>query len=81
MTTEVKFMKLFRRKNKTDEPQPEPTGCPYVRVQKGDSRSKYTFAKSEYVRWVKDGQWLDIHGNPSIDPNKTHFPFDDFKYI
>ncbi len=51
-----------------------------VRIQKGDPNSTNTGQRQDYIRWKKDGKWLDKDGNPSNDPRKTHIPINEFKF-
>ncbi|MEM7617514.1 MAG: phage minor head protein [Pseudomonadota bacterium] len=51
-----------------------------VRVQKGKPNSKYPSSQEDYVRWKKDGQYLDKNGTPTTDESKTHIPLDEFKF-
>jgi GNAT superfamily N-acetyltransferase len=49
-----------------------------VRIQRGNPNSQYPNQRGDYVRWKKNGQWLDKNGRPSIDKEKTHIPLDEF---
>ena len=51
-----------------------------VRVQKGNPEVSNPMQKRDYVRWKKNGQWLDKYGKPSINPQKTHIPLEDFNF-
>ncbi|MEM7617401.1 MAG: phage minor head protein [Pseudomonadota bacterium] len=51
-----------------------------IRVQKRNPKSDYLNSRNDYVRWKKDGRWLDKDGKPSIDEEKTHIPLDEFKF-
>ncbi|MBY0406768.1 MAG: hypothetical protein K2Q01_03690 [Rickettsiales bacterium] len=52
-----------------------------VRIQKGNPSSPYPLQREDYVRWKKDGRWLDKNGKPSTDPKQTHIPLEEFKFI
>lgn len=51
-----------------------------VRIQRGNSTSQYPNQRGDYVRWKKEGQWLDKNGKPSMDPENTHIPVDEFVF-
>ena len=51
-----------------------------VRIQRGNPTSQYPNQRGDYVRWKKEGQWLDKNGRPSMDPEKTHIPVDEFVF-
>jgi len=52
-----------------------------VRVMPGDPKSPYPNSQRPYVRWQRDGQALDGHGDPvpRTSPD-AHIPLDDFEY-
>ncbi len=49
-----------------------------VRIQKGNPNSNWENQKRDYVRWKRNGRWLDRDGKPSDDLAQTHIPFDQF---
>jgi len=49
-----------------------------IRVQKGKPNSIWKNQRRDYVRWKRNGKWLDKNGKPSDDPAETHIPFDQF---
>jgi hypothetical protein len=51
-----------------------------VRIQKGNPQSIYPNSTKTYVRWKKDGKWLDKRGNISNNKEETHIPMNDFKF-
>jgi len=56
-----------------------------IRIQKGDPNSKYPNQRGDYVRWKKDGQWLDKNGKPISGPEARkspdgHIPFEEFNF-
>ena len=51
-----------------------------VRVQKGKPEVSNPSQQKDYVRWKKDGQWLDKDGKPSTDIEKTHIPIEEFEF-
>ena len=51
-----------------------------LRIQKGSPNSRYFNQRKNYVRWKKNGQWLDKYGKPSNDPEKTHIPLNEFNF-
>jgi SPP1 gp7 family putative phage head morphogenesis protein len=60
--------------------KPGTKGNTDVRVQKGDPNRTNPLQKQDYVRWKKDGKWLDKYGKPSTDEVETHIPLDEFKF-
>ena len=62
--------------------KPGTKGSTDVRIQKGDPNSQYPNSREPYIRWKKDGKWLDKNGNPL--PNKKdprgHIPIDEFDF-
>jgi hypothetical protein len=52
-----------------------------VRVQKGKPDVSNPLQQKDYVRWKKDGKWLDKNGKISTDPEKTHIPPDEFRFL
>ena len=52
-----------------------------VRVMPGDPNSPYPNSQQPYVRHLKDGQSLDVNGNP-VPKNtpEAHIPLEDFKW-
>ena len=51
-----------------------------IRIQKGNPNSKWKNSQEDYIRWKRDGQWLDRNGKPSSDPEKTHIPIKNFRF-
>ena len=53
-----------------------------VRVMPGKPSSPYPNSRKPYVRWKKDGQYLDASGNVADrkDPASSHIPLDQFKF-
>lgn len=51
-----------------------------VRIQKGKPNSSWENQRQDYVRWQRNGRWLDKNGKPSDDPAETHIPFDQFNF-
>jgi len=48
------------------------------RIQKGKPDSRWENQRRDYVRWQRNGKWLDKNGKPSDDMAETHIPFDQF---
>ena len=51
-----------------------------VRLQKGKPEVSNPSQQKDYVRWKKDGGWLDKDGKPSTDIEDTHIPIEEFKF-
>ncbi len=52
-----------------------------VRVQKGDPKVSNPSQQRDYVKWKRDGQWLDKNGNPvSGNSPESHIPVGEFKF-
>ncbi len=52
-----------------------------VRTMEGNPDSEYPISQGPYVRWKKNGQWLDKAGKMGKGPEETHIPIDDFEFI
>lgn len=52
-----------------------------VRVMQGRAGSQFPVSRQPYVRWMKQGQWLDSAGNISTNRAETHIPIEDFEFI
>lgn len=52
-----------------------------VRVQHGRPESSNPGQQRDYVRWKRNGQWLDKDGNPVSGRSlESHIPIEDFKF-
>jgi hypothetical protein len=53
-----------------------------VRVQKGNPNSSNPAQQKDYVKWKKQGKFLDKNGNqlPNGDVREAHIPIDKFKF-
>ena len=52
-----------------------------IRIQKGNPNSSNPAQRQNYVKWKRNGQWLDKNGNPvSRDAPESHIPFEEFKF-
>lgn len=60
--------------------KPGTKGNTDVRVQKGNPNHRYPNSRGDYVRWKKDGKYLDKNGKSSSDEEKTHIPLNEFKF-
>jgi len=49
-----------------------------VRIQKGNPDSIWENQRRDYVRWQRNGRYLDKNGKPSVDRAETHIPLDQF---
>ena len=53
-----------------------------VRVMPGDSKSPFPNSRNPYVRWIRNGQSLDINGNVvAKNTPDAHIPLSIFKYF
>jgi len=52
-----------------------------VRVQKGKPNVSNPAQQKDYVKWKKDGKWMDKDGNVVAgDSPEAHIPLEDFKF-
>ena len=52
-----------------------------VRIQRGNPTSQYPKQRGDYVKWKKNGQYLDKRGKPVPgDSPEAHIPVDEFKF-
>ncbi len=52
-----------------------------VRIQRGNPESDFPSQRNDYVKWKRNGQWLDKNGNPVLgDSPEAHIPFDEFNF-
>lgn len=52
-----------------------------VRVQRGNPKNSNQAQRNDYVKWKKDGQWLDKYGKPVAgDSLEAHIPINEFKF-
>lgn len=54
-----------------------------VRVMQGSPNSPFPNSQAPYVRWQRNGQPLDINGNPLPSANvpEAHIPLDQFRFL
>jgi hypothetical protein len=52
-----------------------------VRVQKGNPNSSNSAQRKDYIKWKKDGKYLDKNGNEvSGNSPEAHIPIEEFKF-
>ncbi len=52
-----------------------------VRIQRGNPESNFPSQRNDYVKWKRNGQWLDKNGNPVLgDSPEAHIPFEEFNF-
>ncbi|TAE34228.1 MAG: hypothetical protein EAY65_03025 [Alphaproteobacteria bacterium] len=60
---------------------PKSKGHTDIRIQKGDPNSPNLGQQKNYVKWKKNGQWLDKNGNPvSGESLDSHIYIKDFTF-
>jgi SPP1 gp7 family putative phage head morphogenesis protein len=93
--TQLQLRQLLRRprgvpKDWVAKPARKGTGRTYydpknpgndIRIQKGSPSARFPKQQEDYIRWKKNGKWLDKNGKPSNAPNETHISFGGFKFI
>lgn len=52
-----------------------------VRIMQGDPNSKWPNSQKPYVRWMNNGQWLDVNGNATTSLEEAHIPLEDFEFM
>jgi hypothetical protein len=52
-----------------------------IRLMPGNPNSPHSVSQKPYVIWKENGKTLDVRGNPSTDPNLTHIPLEQFKFL
>jgi hypothetical protein len=61
--------------------KPATRGADEVRIMKGRSDAQHPNSQNPYIRWKKDGRWLDKNGRSvNRDDPKGHIPMRDFKF-
>ena len=61
--------------------KPGSRGSSDVRVQKGNPENTNPSQQKDYVKWKKDGKYLDKNGNVVLgDSLEAHIPLDEFEF-